>query len=218
MNVSLAQGWVILSGASIISFMGGSLDHYLDTEIRSTSMLRQWRSASSDLRGFECLFNPLTESWVWLLTPQKPIKRQGWWKGKFALFWMQATLWGTGGDAFSKADFHPLLKSFYRWREGGGYVQKQHSQLWQSSVVCLASSWLFSVVNLQFQGHFVPMSSRPVLGIVAAYIMTIVWFGRHVANFFSTWWVFQYLQEAHRIWLRILSIALEKELKILDFA
>ena len=77
---------------------------------------------------------------------------------------------------------------------------------------------VFGTVNLQFQGHFVPMSSRPVLGIVAAYVMAIVWFGRHVANFFSTWWVFQYLQEAHRIWLRILSIALEKEIKILDFA
>ena len=41
----------------------------------------------------------------------------------------------------------------------------------------------------------------------------------YVVNFF-TWWEFQDLlyMIAHRIWLRILSIVLEKELKVLDFA
>ena len=33
----------------------------------------------------------------------------------------------------------------------------------------------------------------------------------------STWWEFWYLQNNSRIWLRILSIALEEELKVLDF-
>ena len=33
----------------------------------------------------------------------------------------------------------------------------------------------------------------------------------------STWWAFQYLQNSSRIWLRILSIALEGELNVLDF-
>ena len=28
---------------------------------------------------------------VWLLTAQKPMKRQVWWKEKFALFWMLAS-------------------------------------------------------------------------------------------------------------------------------
>ena len=37
----------------------------------------------------------VTESGVELLTAQKLIKRQGWWKGKFVLFWMLAT--GVGG-------------------------------------------------------------------------------------------------------------------------
>ena len=32
-----------------------------------------------------------TGSGVQLLTAQKPIERPGWWKGKFALFWMPAT-------------------------------------------------------------------------------------------------------------------------------
>ena len=34
---------------------------------------------------------------------------------------------------------------------------------------------VLSIVNLQFQGQFVPKSLRPVLGIVAAYVMATVW-------------------------------------------
>ena len=30
----------------------------------------------------------IPKSRVWLLTTQKPIKRPGWWKGTFTLFWM----------------------------------------------------------------------------------------------------------------------------------
>ena len=33
----------------------------------------------------------------------------------------------------------------------------------------------------------------------------------------SSWWEFQYLQKNSRIWLRMLSTALEEELKVLDF-
>ena len=73
----------------------------------------------------------------------------------------------------------PLLKSFYRWREGGGYVQKQQSVL--TVIFKLVIRGLISIilivlgtVHLQFQGHFGPTSSRPVLGTVAAYVMAIV--------------------------------------------
>ena len=38
----------------------------------------------------------VTESGVRLLAAQKPIKKQGWWKGKFALFWIPATGGGEG--------------------------------------------------------------------------------------------------------------------------
>ena len=38
----------------------------------------------------------LPKEGVHLLATLKPIKRQGWWKGKFALFWRPAT-WGEGG-------------------------------------------------------------------------------------------------------------------------
>ena len=48
----------------------------------------------------------VTKSGVWLLATQMPIKRPGWRKGKFALFWMLAT--GCGVDACPKADSPPL--------------------------------------------------------------------------------------------------------------
>lgn len=38
----------------------------------------------------------VTASRVWLLPFQKPIQRPGWWKGKFASFWMPA-ITGEGG-------------------------------------------------------------------------------------------------------------------------
>ena len=53
--------------------------------------------------------NTVTESGVRQLATQKPIKRQGWWKGKFALFWMPTNWWGGarggagGGRLLSKA-------------------------------------------------------------------------------------------------------------------
>ena len=58
---------------------------------------------------------------VWLRAAQKPLKRPGWWKGKFTLFWMQAT--GGGGEAghLSKGQLPALTsggKSLYRQREG----------------------------------------------------------------------------------------------------
>ena len=46
--------------------------------------------------------------------------------------------------------------------------------------------------------------------------MSWVQSGHHVVNF-STWG-FSIDKIAYRIWLRILSIALEKELKVLDLA
>ena len=107
--------------------------------------------------------------------------------------------------------------------EGG---RGRHAERAQSSLTVifkLVTGGLISVilvvlgtVNLQFQGHFVPISLRPVLGIVAAYVMATVWFGHHIVNF-STWG-FSIYKTAHRIGLRILSMALEKELKVLEYA
>lgn len=64
---------------------------------------------------------------VQLLAVQKPIKRQGSWKGKFALFGCQHQ---DGGDACLKTDVPPdnhgqeLLRA-----EGGGYMEIAQSVL-----------------------------------------------------------------------------------------
>ena len=66
----------------------------------------------------------VTEGGVRLLAAQKPLKRPGWWKGKFALFWMLATRRAGGeGRRLSKGQLpsttgQSVGKSFYRWREG----------------------------------------------------------------------------------------------------
>ena len=74
--------------------------------------------------------------------------------------------------------------------------------------------WIvLGIVNLQFHGQFIPISLRPVLRTVAAYV--ILWSGHHVINFSS--WGFRICNTAHRIQLRILFIALKAELKVLDY-
>ena len=60
--------------------------------------------------------------WVQLLAAQKPIKRQGWGKGKFALFQRPATRgWGVRFTSQGQLPFPPpcqsVGKSFYRGRE-----------------------------------------------------------------------------------------------------
>ena len=96
---------------------------------------------------------------------------------------------------------------------GVDYMQKQQSSMTVS--IKLVISGLTSVIlivlgtiNLQFQGPFVPIS----LGSVFKLWQLTSWVqsGHHVVNF-STW-CFGIYKTSHRIWLRILSIALEKEL------
>ena len=103
--------------------------------------------------------SPVTESGIWLLIAQKPIKRPSWWKGKFALFWMLATRkygWGQvrREKSFSKGQLHPyphphpqqsVGKDFYRLKEGATcrtntaltHLVICHALVWP------ASSWLF---------------------------------------------------------------------------
>ena len=125
-----------------------------------------------------CLCPYVTESGIRLLTALKPIlERQGWWKGKLALFWRSATR--IVGGLVSK-DQVPLTirgKSFSRgilgvYRvEGGGYIQSSkvssdnHLET-GLAVVWSGSSWISTLI-LQFQGQFVPISLRPTLGTVA---------------------------------------------------
>ena len=74
---------------------------------------------------------------------------------------------------------------------------------------------VLGTVSLQFQGLFVPISLRPIFRIVAT---SVIQSGHHVANFFHLGRGFSIRKRAPRIWFRILSIALEKELKVLDYA
>ena len=121
---------------------------------------------------------------VWLLAVQKPISRPGWWKGKFALFQMLATV---VVDVCPKADSPTLAtigaRGFInrRW-EWGLHTEAAQPPL---TVIKLVIADLPSVivivlgtVNLQFRGPFVPISLRPILRIVAAYVVGIVWWSR----------------------------------------
>ena len=62
------------------------------------------------------------ESGVQLLAAQKPIKRQNWWKRKFALFWMLAAGGGGGPSVQRPTPPHPtdspVGMSIYKQREG----------------------------------------------------------------------------------------------------
>ena len=49
------------------------------------------------LRIVHSCCSTVPESGVWLLAAQKSIKKKGWWKGKFALFWMSAIGVVSGG-------------------------------------------------------------------------------------------------------------------------
>ena len=59
------------------------------------------------------------------------------------------------------------------------------------------SSWLCTV-HLQFQGWLLPISLRPILRIVAAYAMAIVWSSCSLTS--STWWGWgaHYLQNSSK--------------------
>ena len=60
--------------------------------------------------------------------------------------------------------------------EGGGYMQKQYSYLWQLQIDHQWSDQqhlVLGTVNLHFQGRFISISLRPVLRIVAVYVMGI---------------------------------------------
>ena len=106
-------------------------------------------------------------------------------------------------------------ESSYRQSEGG-YMQKQQSS--QTVIFTLVISGLTSIILLKVQLLF---SSRvhlfPFLwGQFSELWQLMSWVqsGHQVVNFPP--WCFSVGKTAHRIWLRILSIVLEKELKVLS--
>ena len=164
----------------------------------------------------------LPKSGIRLLTAQKPINRLGWWEGKFALFQMLAT--GGEGRCLSKGHLSAADNRGPRALIGRG--RGLHAETAQSALMVVlksVSGGLTSVIwivlgtdNCHSQGQFVSISLRPVLGTVGANVVGQP--GHHAVNFFPPVGVSVSIRPAHRIWCRMLSMALEKELKVLDYA
>ena len=87
------------------------------------------------------------------------------------------------GDSCPKADSPPTDNQWARgFRDGGRGLHAETAQSAVTVVLLLVIGGLTSVilivlstVSLQFQGWFVPISLRPVLGIVAAYVVATAW-------------------------------------------
>ena len=75
---------------------------------------------------------------------------------------------------------------------------------------------VLSTGNLHFQGWFFPISLRPALGIVAAYAMATAW--SSCSSLLPPDGGFSIYNTTHTIELRILSIALEEGLQVLNYA
>ena len=114
----------------------------------------KWVEAQDSEKSVSEKLQTVTERYVCrvrLLTTQKPVNRPGWWKGKFALFQMPAT-GGEGGRHLSKGWLSPSpdkqgVRDFTDKSSGRLHAEASQSSLtvifnW-SSVVWLASSWLF---------------------------------------------------------------------------
>ena len=160
-----------------------------------------------------------------MLATLKPVRRQGWWGGKFALFQMPETEGGEVEDEgwTSRHRVDSLTDNCWARQigRGRGYRQEQHSQLWQSS-------WAGPVVSDRrrlgrFQhrrssgpgsvnSHFFEASSWNCGGLCAGYHLVIMQLTSSASRGPSIY------RTAHRTWLRIWSIGLEEELNILDFA
>ena len=159
----------------------------------------------------------------WLLAAPKPIIRPGWKKGKFVLFQMLAT-GGRTTDVCPKADalrWQPRGKSLYKQKEevpgrNSTISSDSHLQVWLV-VVWPVPSWPFQV-QLIFSSR---ASSFPSLGGQMSDLWQLLsWLqsGHRVTSLVPPGGVSSIYKTAQRIWLRILSVILEEELKILDFA
>ena len=94
--------------------------------------------------------------------------------------------------------------------------------IFRSLVVWSASLWLFEVqliCSFRAGSFLFPWDQfselqQLISGLEHGHhiVMATVW------SSFSTWWGFSIYKTAHRLWIRISSLALEEELKVLDFA
>ena len=124
-----------------------------------------------------------------------------------------------GVDSYPKADFPSVGKRFYRRRgapcSNNPVSSDSHLEIDHASDLISAILIVFSTVSLQFHGQFVPIfeaSSQNCGSLCHGFSLVIMWLT------FPPAWVFSIYKTAHRIWLRMLSTALEEEQKVLDFA
>ena len=94
---------------------------------------------------------------------------------------------GGGGGSLSKGQLLPpdnqRGKNFFIDRRWG--LWELHAETAQLSLIVIFKSVIggltsiilivLGIVNLQFQGPFVSISLRPILRIIAVYVMSIVW-------------------------------------------
>ena len=100
-------------------------------------------------------------------------------------FTLGASNWSGGRadacpKAYSSPSPHPHPdKSFYRLREGlrAEIAESSLKGIWMLVISGLVSVILIilGTVSLQFHGRFVSISLKPVLRIVAAYVMVTAW-------------------------------------------
>ena len=97
----------------------------------------------------------ITESGVWLLVAQKPLKRPGWWKGKLLYF----GCWQLGGvDFYLKGD--SSLPSDHQWARaftgaGRGLHEEQPSLLRQSSWHWSSVGWPAPSLSFKYSSSLV---------------------------------------------------------------
>ena len=113
--------------------------------------------------------------------PLKRNRETRWWEGKFVLLWMLAIgggMWTPVQRLTPYPDNQCLRASVDRERE----FQSETAQSALTVILKLIIGGLTSVIsyvlstnNLQSHGRFVPVSLRPVLRILAAYVMATVW-------------------------------------------
>ena len=139
-----------------------------------------WR----DKWGGECCGpGSVTKSGVWMLTTQKPIKRQSWWKRKFALLWMLAMAIEVGGtnscpNADSPTHWQSVGKRFYRGEKEATcrntIINSEKSSWNWSSMVWTGSSWLGCCKH----------SSSSVPGLICSHFYEAACVIATVVNFF----------------------------------
>ena len=155
---------------------------------------------------------------VWLLAPQKP--KTGQVGGKESLLISHAENCGGRGWQMAVQRLTPSGCRDVLEREVEGVTAWRNSTVISDSHFQTIISSLTSIILVVLG---IISSSRVHLSPFLCSQFLESWqltswaqSGHHVANF-PAWW-FSICKTAHRIWLRILSVALEKELKVLGYA